>query len=446
MKKYISVLTLLIVATCAVFAQYQITSANEHDGYTSYAISYTSVGADCVTPATVSGVITVPTENLMGTAVWVIDNHHTFTDNASVPSVAGSTPAGLAGFSQNFVMIAADYLGYGVSIEERHPFLCQRQNALNSIDLLKVALEFLPDNGINPMVLFNMGYSQGGGVAMAVQRELESMMLTDPVIEGLLSSVHGFASWCGSGPYDPVTTGALFYEVPEKVSFPALLPLLVNGFLAGAPEELSKDYTFDDFFQPQLLAPATLTNPMTGDMIPYPGLEAMIASKQFDNNTASLLMVLAAGMRQDLAAFFSEAMLDRDSQIGKDFDGWLALNSAVEGWKPLFPISLYHLQEDDIVTVSNTILAARELEIPDERVHYYSAAAPGMENFGDHSSFGPFFFNKVAEEIIAMLNPTSIESLEAEQNAGPQKVLKGGKLQIRVGGVAYDAMGMFLVE
>lgn len=442
MKKIFTTFVLLVVVTCAAFAEYQITSTKEYDGYKSYVINYTSVGADCVTPATISGVITVPTENLMGTAVWVIDNHHTFADNASAPSVAGSTPAGLGGFSKNFVMIATDYLGYGVSVEERHPFLNQRQNALNSIDLLKVALEVLPDLGIKPMALFNMGYSQGGGVAMAVQRELESMMQTDPVIEELFSSVKGFATWCGSGPYDPVTTGALFYAVPEKVSFPALLPLLVNGFLAGAPEELRKDYTFNDFFQSQLLSPATLTNPMTNASISYPGLEAMIASKEFDNDTASLLMVLAAGMHQNLAAFFSDAMLDRDSQIEKDFDAWLALNNVLADWKkPLFPITLYHLEEDDIVTVSNTKLAAEELGIPAERVHYYSSKSAGMESFGDHSSFGKFFFSKVAEEIAAMLNPTSIESLDANENVGPQKILEEGKLKIRIGGISYDVMG-----
>lgn len=440
MKKFFTSFVLLIVATCAAFAEYQITSTKEGDGYKSFVINYTSVAADCETPVTVSGVITVPTENLQGTAVWVIDNHHTIADNASAPSVAGSTPAGLGGFSKNFVVIAADYLGYGVSVEERHPFLCQRQNALNSIDLLKVALEILPAEGIKPLVLFNMGYSQGGGVAMAVQRELESTMTTDPVISELFSSIKGFASWFGSGPYDPVTTSTLFYGVPEKVSFPALLPLLVNGFLAGAPEELRKEYKFDDFFQSKLLTPATYLLP-TGTKITYPGLEAMIASKEFDNNVASIIMVLAAGLRQDLAGLFSDAMVDSESQIRKDFDAWLALNSAVEGWKPLYPITLYHLEEDDIVSVNNTKLAAEQLEIPAERVHYLSAEAEGMKEYGDHSTFGKFFFGKVAEEIVAMINELSIENLETEKNVGPQKILEDGKLKIRIGNVSYDMLG-----
>ena len=71
MKRIFTSFALLIVATCAVFAEYQITSTKEGEGYKSLVISYTSVGADCVTPATVSGVITVPSENLTGTAVWM---------------------------------------------------------------------------------------------------------------------------------------------------------------------------------------------------------------------------------------------------------------------------------------------------------------------------------------------------------------------------------------
>ena len=127
MKKFYTTFVLLIVATCVAFAEYQITSTKEFDGYKSLVISYTSVGADCVTPATVSGVITIPTVNLMGTAVWVIDNHRTFADNASAPSVAGSTPAGIGGFSKNFVLIATDYLGYGkvVEVEGEDISLCK---------------------------------------------------------------------------------------------------------------------------------------------------------------------------------------------------------------------------------------------------------------------------------------------------------------------------------
>lgn len=136
-------------------------------------INYTSVGADCETPTTVSGVITIPTENLMGTAVWVIDNHHTFADNASAPSVAGTTPAGKGGFSKNFVMIATDYLGYGVSVEERHPFLCQRQNALNSIDLFKVALQILPEQGINSIYRARSLFFSKGREYGPIQRSLK---------------------------------------------------------------------------------------------------------------------------------------------------------------------------------------------------------------------------------------------------------------------------------
>ncbi len=441
MKKIFTTFVLLIVATCTLFAEYKIVSTNDCEGYKSMVINYTSVGADCVTPATVSGVITIPTENLMGTAVWVIDNHHTFADNASAPSVAGTTPAGKGGFSKNFVMIATDYLGYGVSVEERHPFLCQRQNALNSIDLLKVALQILPEQGINPIALFNMGYSQGGGVAMAVQRELESMKETDPVIGQLLSSVKGFASWCGSGPYDPVTTGNMYYEMAEKVSFPALLPLLVNGFLAGAPEEIRKEYKFSDFFQESLVNTATFKIPFTETTITYPGLDALIASKKYDNNTASIIMIGAAGLRQNLGAMFSDEMSNRESQIANDFFAWLKLNNAFEGWKPVYPISLYHLEEDDIVTVENTKLAAEALEVPAARVHYFSLKEEGMGQYNDHSNFGPFFFGKVAEEIAAMLKESSIETLDAEKNNGPQKILEEGKIKIRIGNINYDMMG-----
>lgn len=64
-----------------------------------------------------------------------------------------------------------------------------------------------------------------------------------------------------------------------------------------------------------------------------------------------------------------------------------------------------------------------------------------MGQYNDHSNFGPFFFGKVAEEIAAMLKESSIETLDAKKNNGPQKILEEGKIKIRIGNINYDMMG-----
>lgn len=446
MNKFFTSLSVLMLTATAAMAEHQIVAVNQCDGYNSYVINYTSVAGDCVTPATVSGVITVPTANPMGAAVWVIDNHYTLADNASVPSIMGTTDAGEAGFSKNFVMIATDYLGYGVSVDSLHPYLCQRQNAINSIDLLKVALEILPANGIQPMALFNMGYSQGGGVTMAVHRELENMMTTDPVIGPMMLGLKGFASWCGAGPYDPVVTSQVLFDFPELVTMPVVIPMLVNGFLASAPAELRKEYKFSDFFTADLCTSRVLVNPLTNETVVYPGLEALIAAKVLDTTESSMLMVLAAGLRQDLAAFISADFLDAESQLHKDFFAWLELNNLLNGeWKPVLPLSLYHLDEDNVVTSQNAYLASEVLSLPEDRVHIYSKEWPGMEAFGSHPDFGTLFFGKVAEEIQALLisGPVGIQAVEEEvPSLRSTKRMENGRLIIRQGSKSYNALGI----
>lgn len=272
MKKLFTTLLLLAVAIARTFAvDYVIKETIESRSYISLVVEYQSVSADMTGTQTVSGVVTIPVNGKA--TVLMLDNHHTISSNEEAPSVSGSSAAGSL-LSGAYCIAATDYIGYGSTKDQMHPYLCARQNALNALDLASVAWEIIRNRGIEleHESMINVGYSQGGGVAMAVHRELEN----NPE---LARELHFAGSWCGDGPYDVKATIEEYLANPDHVAYPLGLPLLVNGFLSGAPAELKGNLKFENFF--------------TEDMI-NAGLEQWIACKELDNdkmmvtNTTSL--------------------------------------------------------------------------------------------------------------------------------------------------------------
>ncbi len=408
MKKTLLILVTLFVTLATKAVDYKLLDTKYGLLFTSYVVEYTSVAADGVTPMQISGVVTIPNSYLLSnTDVLVVDSHHTVCDNASVPSVMGSSMSGMA-MAALYPMAATDYVGYGITSDLPHPYLCQEQNARNSLDIVPVALDILAQEAIVPKMLYNIGYSQGGGVALAAQKLLENDVQYADLKNQFPLGVHAV---CGSGPYDPVATGKDIYAKEEKVSFPAVLPLLVNGFLSGASAELNQGLKFADFFQPVLTTPAILTNAQ-GEKVEFPGLEAVIAQKEAGNDSVSALMVMATGGKQGLADFFSADMMNKESDTYTRFFTWLAENSLCTGWKPEGEVNLFHLIEDDIVTSENTYLAAEALGIPAERVHLFQAADMDIAGDNKHTQFAIPFFLKALAVINGSL--TDLDAIEIQ--------------------------------
>ena len=408
MKKTLLLLVTLLVALAAKAVDYKVLDTRYGLLYTSYVVEYTSVAADGETPMQISGVVSIPTAFIFGSPdVLVVDSHHTVCDNASVPSVMGSTMSGMA-LAGLFPMAATDYVGYGITKDLRHPYLCQEQNARNSLDIVPVALDILAQNEITPKMLYNIGYSQGGGVSLAALKLLENDAQYTELKKQFPWGVH---TVCGSGPYDPVATGKDIYAKEEKVTFPAVLPLLVNGFLSGASAELTQGLKFADFFQPVLTTPATLMNP-NGEKVEYPGLEDVLAQKVAGNDSVSMLMVMATGGKMGLADFFSADMMNKESDTYTRFFTWLEENNLCTGWKPEGEVSLFHLVEDDIVTSENTVLASDGLGIAKDRVFLVNEADLGISGDNKHTQFAIPFFASVLEIINGSL--TDLDVIETQ--------------------------------
>jgi hypothetical protein len=186
-------------------------------------ISYRTVdGAN--QPIVASGLMAVPVKPAGSVSPVLGYQHGTIFKDAEAPSNAlapDEPPIVLA--SLGFIVLAADYVGYGVSKGAPHPYLLSAPTAAAVNDLLIAARLWRQGtahrgNG----QLFLVGYSEGGYATAAAHREITQG--AGPLRETLVASI------AGGGPQDVGTTlDRLLARVKDRN---ILLGALINpGFL-----------------------------------------------------------------------------------------------------------------------------------------------------------------------------------------------------------------------
>ena len=152
-----------------------------------YHIEYSTVGG-ANEPTTASAALMVPTglgANCTGKRPIVLYAHGTTTDRAfDMTDLSNAETLSLAALfaSQGYIVVAPNYAGYDTSTLPYHPYLIADQQSKDMIDALTAARVALPfasatltkDSG----QLFITGYSQGGYVAMATHRAMQSAGMT----------------------------------------------------------------------------------------------------------------------------------------------------------------------------------------------------------------------------------------------------------------------------
>lgn len=179
-------------------------------GVTSYRLSYLTEDQDGkLLPA--SGLVVVPDKGMGAPASPLISYQHaTIFYNAEAPSLRiepTEPPMVLAALG--FIVVAADYVGFGDSQGEDHPYLQSRPTARAVLDMLTAAKQWQlqqgkRDNG----QLYLLGYSEGGYATLAAQREME--LGQHPLLPQLQASIPG------GGPYDvQATLDGLLQQIKE---------------------------------------------------------------------------------------------------------------------------------------------------------------------------------------------------------------------------------------
>ncbi|WP_088285293.1 S9 family peptidase [Ideonella sp. A 288] len=173
---------------------------------------------------TASGLVAVP-RKAAGVPSPVLGYQHgtTFRD-AEAPSnrvIATEPPLALA--SLGYLVVAADYVGYGASKGQAHPYLQAAPTAAAVVDFLTAARtwrqrEGVADNG----QLFLAGYSEGGYATVAAHRALQAA--------GSSHLAQLQASVAGAGPLDVTLTLNTLLERVRRDN-PLIAGLISPGLL-----------------------------------------------------------------------------------------------------------------------------------------------------------------------------------------------------------------------
>ncbi len=263
----------------------------------------------------------------------IAENHGTIFENKEAPTNEINTTASsshvlavLMTAKAGFAVAMPDYLGYGASNDNYHPYILKKSSAKVSIDMLRASTKFMIDNGI----LFNgqvyiSGYSEGGYVAMAMAQEIEKNYSSDFKLKGVAPM---------AGPYDVSSLGKKEIKSTSNMQYPAFLAYLTNSYTK----------TYDDLD--------------LSETINYPDISTYRTF--FDGNLSGPAINVSLGMGDGNTTFgfqshtpdalWKQTFIDSYTDDGK-FATRLSQNNVYD-WSPKTKINLIHCIDDEIIPIS----------------------------------------------------------------------------------------------
>lgn len=255
-------------------------------------------------------------------------HHGTETKYDRVASVsAQNSVEGISGLliaATGYVVCIADYPGFGVS-RTYHPYMHAASLTKSVIDFIIASKAYCRNQNVSLNdELFLTGYSEGGFVTLAVQKEIE---------EKYLEEFNIIASAPMAGPYDLLgTTEFLFQQ--DTYQWPAYIAYFFYAYNAVYQWD-----NFDRIFNEpyNTLIPSFFDGSMTFFQInnQLPETISMLLKQQFINS-------YLAGNEEEIEAAVSE--------------------NTLFNWVPVAPIHFFHGDADDVSPYLNAINALESLK------------------------------------------------------------------------------------
>ncbi len=273
---------------------------------TAYRLNYLTIDG-VGQPIEASALMVLPQKPAGATSPVLSYQHATIKRDIEAPSnmnTIASPEVILA--SQGYLVVSADYVGYGASKGSPHPYLLATPSAAAVTDMLTAAsywrqLQKVPDN----QQLFLTGYSEGGYVTLATQRALQAGNSAQR------ANVVSVAA--GAGPYD------------VNLTFEELLKLVRGEY------------------------------PLPGALL-QPGLLKYLSDSDRENVSQAILTKLL-GEQADVI-FMSTAL---DHYFADDRTA-IAVQSSVNDWLPERPVLLFHGRDDQTVSYLNATSALQSMQ------------------------------------------------------------------------------------
>lgn len=267
----------------------------------------------------------------------ICDNHGTILTNAEAPSnveVKDGKPnyplaismTGYAGFAG----IYPDYIGYGDSNNETHPYLLKKASARASLDMIKASQRYMTDNNIifNSQ-LFLSGYSEGGYTTLALAEEIEENHSKEFNLLGVAPM---------AGPYLIDSMGDSIIKSDSNMSVPAYVAFLIDSY-TNAYDNLSlNEIVVDNKI-------STFNGLFNGN-----------------NSLTEILTKLGMGLNTPTNQLIKDSFIaDYESSSEHKLKTIFKENN-VGNWSATSKIKLIHCSNDDVVPVEMTIGVKQTLE------------------------------------------------------------------------------------
>ena len=273
-------------------------------------------------PITLSGKVMLPKNG--NPKRMIIVSHYTVCSNAEAPSNCFSLEGVLV--KSGYGLIIPDYIGYGVTSKEVHPYLVMDVTAHNVVDMylaVKPWLESVGRSADDPSVDL-VGYSQGGATTMAVQYLIESDYSDASDINNIM--LHRV--FAGGGPYDIQATYERFVTT-DTAGYPVAVPLVLQGMIKGNKLNMQ----LEDMMQPWLCE----------------HMEDWINSKRF--TSAQINKLIGTKVTHNLLT--PEAMEQTSEKVAELYKA-MTLNSIIAyDWIPKASVYMMHSMDDETVPYTN---------------------------------------------------------------------------------------------
>ena len=289
--------------------------------YMNYVFNYPSVDP-FGNPCTLSGTITVDKSLIEEDKPFhgiLLYNHFTIYATTQAPSRgAVEFPTGAA--LTQFIVVAPDYYGFGITEKEPQAYCISRANGRASLDAYLAAKRMIEDLKVKKRNDFIIaGYSEGAQTTMAVLREISER---HPEIKVK-------RAFAGDGPYD---INSMYDAIAKGTTE---MPSTVCNVL----------YAYNHFFRLGFDIHDFLKDPVASHF------DEWFLSKQ-NKRKALDEELINTKKTSDVC---TDAVLDVSSPLSRRFKEAFSADALTSGWKPRsdFDVMLFHDIKDDVVPVEN---------------------------------------------------------------------------------------------
>ena len=255
----------------------------------------------------------------------ILVSHYTVCSNAEAPSNCFSLEGVLV--KLGYGLIIPDYLGYGVTAKEIHPYLVMDLTARNVLDMYLAVRPWLKAVDMEPErpELMLMGYSQGGANTMAVEHLIETEYYSDEDPQQV--KIHRV--FAGGGPYDVKATYEGFANT-DTASYPVAVPLVLQGMIRGNKLDSIK---IETMMKPWLVE----------------HLDDWVNSKKY--TSGQINGFIGTHVTHEL---LTEKAMDQKSWEVSELQKAMVANSITSfNWIPQAPVYILHSMDDETVPFTN---------------------------------------------------------------------------------------------